>query len=193
MTAFHLTFTPGRAEFAAALAARPTSRLAGVAFVVSIVLLGTVVGLLGEASPAFAAALAWSPPFGEVAIVAAIVLAWAALVIWLRRRLDDFRAGRMARRAGPIFVTMDGEGIMVAEGSAPVEPEKGLVQPWAKVFAVTMYETYVAVAFADRPPLAIPLRAFASRAEAAVFTLAAEEHLAREDADAPGAIAGAPS
>jgi hypothetical protein len=128
-----------------------------------------------------------------VAIVAAIVLAWAALVIWLRRRLDDFRAGRMARRAGPIFVTMDGEGIMVAEGSAPVEPEKGLVQPWAKVFAVTMYETYVAVAFADRPPLAIPLRAFASRAEAAVFTLAAEEHLAREDADAPGAIAGAPS
>jgi hypothetical protein len=193
MTPFHLTYTPGRAEFAAMLAARPTPRLARIGFVVSIVLLGAVVGILGEASPAVAAALAWSPPFGQVAIVGAIVLAWSALVIWLGRRLRDFRAGRMARSATPVSLTMDDKGIAILEGPALAEAEGDLVQPWAKVFAVTMTETHVALAFADRPLLAIPLRAFASRAEAAVFTLAAEDHLAREEAEAAGVMAGAAS
>jgi hypothetical protein len=193
MTPFHLTYTPRRAEFAAMLAARPTPRLARIGFVVSIVLLGAVVGILGEASPAVAAALAWSPPFGQVAIVGAIVLAWSALVIWLGRRLRDFRAGRMARSATPVSLTMDDKGIAILEGPALAEAEGDLVQPWAKVFAVTMTETHVALAFADRPLLAIPLRAFASRAEAAVFTLAAEDHLAREEAEAGGVMAGAAS
>ncbi|MBN8993738.1 MAG: hypothetical protein J0H63_01730 [Rhizobiales bacterium] len=193
MTPFHLTYTPGPAEFAAALATRPTSRLAGIAFVASIVFLGAVVGILGETSPAVAALLAWSPPFGEIAVVGLIVLAWSGIVIWLGRRLRDFRAGRMARDARPTFVTMDDGGILVADAPGPADPEKNPVQPWAKVFAVTMYETHVAIAFADRPPLAIPLAAFASRAEAAVFALAAEERLAREEAEAAGVIAGVAS
>jgi len=193
MTPFHLTYTPGRAEFAAMLAARPTSRLAGIGFVVSIVLLGAAVGVLGEASPAAAAALAWSPPFGEIAVVGAIVLAWSGLVIWFGRRLRDFRAARLARRAAPLTVTMDDKGIMVAEESAPAKPDESLVQPWAKVLAVTMGETHVAVAFVDRPLLAIPFQAFASRAEAALFSLAAEDRLAREDAEAAGAMVGAAS
>jgi hypothetical protein len=83
---------------------------------------------------------------------------------------------------------------MIAEESAPARPEEeDLMQPWAKVFAVTMYETHVALAFADRPPLAIPLDTFASRAEAALFTLAAEDCLAREEAETAGAMAGAAS
>jgi hypothetical protein len=56
-----------------------------------------------------------------------------------------------------------------------------------------MTETHVAVAFADRPLLAVPLGAFASRAEAAIFTLAAEDHLARGEAGAAGAMVGAAS
>jgi hypothetical protein len=193
MTPFHLTYTPGRAEFAAMFAARPTSRLAGIGFVVSIVLLGAAVGVLSEVSPAVAAALAWSPPFGEIAVVGAIVLAWSGLVIWLGRRLRDFRAARMARRAAPVSLTMDDKGIMIAEGPVVAEAEDDLVQPWAKVLAITMTETHVVFAFANRPHLAIPLRAFASRAEAAIFTLTAEDHLAREDAEADGAMAGVAS
>jgi hypothetical protein len=193
MTPFHLTYTPGRAEFAAMLAARPTSRLAGIGFVVSIVVLGGAVGVLSEASPVIAAALAWSPPFGEIAVVGTIVLAWSGLVIWLGRRLRDFRAGRMARNATPVSLTMGDEGITIADGRAPATAEDDLVEPWAKVLAVTMTETHVVFAFADRPHLAIPLRAFAGRAEAAVFMLAAEDHLAREDAEADGAMAGAAS
>jgi hypothetical protein len=193
MTPFQLTYTPGRAEFAAVLAARPTSWLAGIGFVASIVVLGAFVGVLGEASPGVAAALAWSPPFGEIAVIGLIVLTWSGLVIWLGRRLRDFRAGRMARGARPVSLTMDDKGIMVAEESAPAEPDEDRVRPWAKVLAVTMTEAHVVFAFADRPHLAIPLRAFASSAEAAVFTLTAEDHLAREDAEADGAMAGVAS
>jgi hypothetical protein len=193
MTPFHLTYTPGRAEFVAMLAARPTSRLAGIGFVVSIILLGAAVGVLSEASSAIAGALAWSPPFGEIAVVGAIVLAWSGLVIWLGRVMRDLRAGRMANGAKPVSLTMDDKGIMIAEGPVVAEAEDDLVQPRAKVLAITMTETHVVFAFADRPHLAIPLRAFASRAEAAVFTLAAEDHLGREEAEADGAMAGAAS
>lgn len=193
MTPFHLTFTPGRAEFAAALAARPASRLAGIGFVVSIVLLGAVVGLLGEVSPVAATALAWSPPFGEIALVGAIVLAWSGLVIWLGRRLRDFRAARMARRALPVTVTIDDAGISIVDGPVSAAAAGDRIEPWARILAITMTETHVFFSFADRPHLAIPIDVFASRAEAALFTLAAEECLARDDAEAEGAMVGAAS
>jgi hypothetical protein len=160
------------------LAARPTSRLAGIGFVVSII-------VLSEASPAIAAALAWSPPFGEIAGIGLIVLAWSGLVIWLGRVMRDLRAGRMARSARPVSLTMDDGGITVAEAGGSAS------YPWPKVLDVTMRETHMTVALEDRPLLAVPLAVFASRAEAALFALAAEDHLARDRAreDVEGASA----
>ena len=182
MQPIHLTYTPDRADFAAVLATAPTPAALRVVFIGGVLAMSGGLGWLSENNALFAALAAWSPPWGNVATVAAMVAVMYAVLIGLRRLSREIRALRAAAAAGRIAVDADGDGVAVSEAG------RLNVYPWAEVLAAWRGRDHVFIAVAGSRRIALPRRAFADDAAMAAFALSAEERVAveseREDAAA---------
>jgi hypothetical protein len=182
MQPIHLTYTPDRADFAALYALERTQALLRMVFFAGVVAMSAGLGWLDENSAFFAALTAWSPPWGDVVTVAAMVAVMYAILIGLRRLSREIRALRAAAASGRIAVDADADGVSVGEAG------RLDVYPWAEVLAAWLGRGHVFIAVAGGRRIALPRRAFADDAAMAAFARAAEERVAieseREDAAA---------
>ena len=113
MQPIHLSYTPDRADFAALLASAPTPVALRIVFIGCVLAMASGLGWLSDNNAMFAALTAWSPPWGEVATVAVMVVAMYGVLMVLRRLLREFRAARAAAVAGPVAFAADGDGVSV--------------------------------------------------------------------------------
>jgi hypothetical protein len=189
MQPIHLSYTPDRADFLALSATEPTPRVLRMAFIGSVVAMSAGLGWLSENVPLFAALTAWSPPWGEVAVVTAMVVAMFGVLMVLRRLSREVGSRRAAAKAGPVTVDVDDDGVTVTGAERPD------VYPWAEVRATRLGRGHVFIAVPGDRRIAAPRRAFADTAAMLAFALAAEERVRiesdREDGIEPAATAEA--
>lgn len=187
MQPIRLTYTPDRADFAALYAAAPTPAALRIVFIGGVLAMSGGLGWLSENVSLFAALTAWSPPWGEVATVATMVLVMYGALMVLRRLSREIRAARTAAAAVPVTVAVDQDGVSVTEAG------RMEACPWADVLAARLGRDHVVMVLATGRRLAIPRRAFADAAAMSAFALAAGERVAvesaREDGDATPNVA----
>ena len=184
MSPIHLTYTPDRADFLAAIRARKAPRWHWWAFLASLFGIGMLVGLLGDLVPAIGAAMAWKAPVGEKTVVTAAVGLWAAIVFGLRFAERWLRATSAASRSGPFALLVDGSGIAITEAG------RSEFFPWRDVAATWLRRGRLFIALAGGRLVAVPRRAFTDDQAMAAFATIIEDHV-RSDSEREDAIPGA--
>ena len=188
MQPIHLSYTPDRADFAALYALERTPTVLRTIFFAGVVGMSMGLGWLSENSPLFAALTAWSPPWGEVATVAAMVVVMYGVLIALRRLSRDVRAARVAADARCVTIDADSDGISLgAAGRLDV-------YPWAEVLAAWLGRDHVFIAVPGNRRIVVPRRAFADGAAITAFARAAAErvHIESEREDETASPAATP-
>ena len=173
MQTFHLSYTPGRADFAAVFAADRTPAMLRMVFFAGVIAMSSGLGWLSEHNALFAALNAWAPPWGEFATLAAMVAVMYGVLIVLRGLSRDLRAARGAAAAGPLTFTTDEAGVTVTEAG------QRQVYPWSAVRAAWRGRDHAFVALGGRR-LAFPRRAFADAAAMDAFVDVAAERVRAE-------------
>ncbi len=171
MQPIHLSYTPDRADFAALYALERTPTVLRTIFFAGVVGMSMGFGWLSENNLLFAALTAWSPPWGEIATVAAMVVVMYGVLIALRRLSREVRAARAAASAGCVTVDADSDGISLSETG------RLDVYPWAEVLAARLGHDHVFITVRGNRRIVVPRRAFADGAAMTAFARAAAEHV----------------